>query len=290
MDVRQTITENRLSQTPKHKSDEAYLEAMRRYAEKLLAYPGYAPQEWAERGRYVRINGNGLRPVSIAQENPCGALHVTRTERKTNVGAQKTTQRLAAIMDSAGTKSYSPADGKALWLRKKELRVQAWIISKALIQPDELPGVLCLDDACDELRFVTDELALNKIRADVVLLGRKGTEWFPVFVELKADRHREKVLSQLNNILDLATSPRLAEPFRAFLGACAREPAESIRLERAERLMIWPSLPNTTHQLDKSWPAGVRVIEFDRDVFCVPPAQFTVKFRQSQTRTTTPPP
>ena len=265
-----------MTQTPRHKSNVHYLGEMVCFA-RLLRSSGHDPALWAAKGRYVRVNGAGLRPVSISKENPCGALRVTGGDSAGKViRTRRTIDNLADILRDATHATRSP-DGMELWQRKKEHRVQAWLITEALLRPDRLPAELHLDNVCDELRFVTDEIALNGIRADVILLARKGREWFPIFIELKAGRDLKVVIGQLESIARLVAAEDVREVFRELLSACTDVSASAIRIEHARRMVIWARPKGQPSRELASRLGDALVREFNPDIFSKPPDAFQVR-------------
>lgn len=242
------------------KTPAQYLKQMTEFASRLHE-KGLDHAAWAADKRYVRINGGGLRVVSLCADSPCGAVD--------GHGVCKTTRRL----DEA---RYAPIpSGKPK--SKPEHLWQAALIEHALRWPDALPDLLHLRDACDELRFVTDELSLRTIRADVVLMGRRGTTWFPVFVELKVQRSMTRLLEQLGAVVELSNLDETTRAaFKEFvsvaahtydskkppcLGAIRSIPGE-IDLDRALKVMIWPSTTGVSTHIERARQRGVRVLEF----------------------------
>ena len=247
-----------------------YLDQMAGFAGRLHE-AGLDHAGWAADKRYVRINGGGLRVVSLCADSPCGKVE--------GHGVCKTTRRL----DKARYAPIPPGEPKS----KPEHLWQAALIEHALRWPDALPEVLHLRDACDELRFVTDELSLtdeirnSTIRADVVLLGRRGATWFPVFVELKVQRSMKRLLEQLDanaGLSNLDDTTRAA--FKKFVAAAAhtydskKSPrqdaihniAGEIDLDHALKVMIWPSTTGVSTHLERARQKGVRVLEFSEGV------------------------
>lgn len=206
---------------------------------------------WAAEKRYVRINGGGLRVVSLCAESPCGAVK--------GHGVLKTIR----CLDKALNAPREPGEPKS----KPEHLWQAALIEHALRWPEALVGLLHLRDACDELRFVTDELSLRTIRADVVLVGRRGTTWFPVFVELKVKRSMTRLLEQLDTVAELSNlDETTCIAFKEFVSVAAHIEASKfageIDLDRALKVMIWPSTPGVSTHLERARKQGVRVLEF----------------------------
>lgn len=226
---------------------------------------------WAADKRYVRINGGGLRVVSLCKERPCGRVDGYGT-RKTIKGLNDQEARQAKIPQGKPT-------------AKPEHHWQAALIEHALRWPEALPHLLHLRDACDELRFVTDELSLAGIRADVVLLGCSGSTWFPVFVELKVQRNETRLLDQLTSIseitnLDETTRSAFKNLLRIAAQAYGAQVADNVDLDRALKVMIWPSTSGTARPRDKVKQLKVHVLEFTKgegpgDRFDAASLQFT---------------
>ena len=208
---------------------------------------------WAEDKRYIRINGGGLRVVSLCANSPCGAVD-GQGVRKTTRGLVDTDETARRARIPAGAPKSKP---EHLW--------QAALIEHAIRWRHQLPELLHLRDACDELGFVTDELSLGAIRADVVLVGRRGASWFPVFVELKVKRSMKRLLEQLNAINELSKLDETTRAaFKKFVSSAARvygsEIGSGIDLDCALKVMIWPSTQGVSTHLARA--QQVRVLEF----------------------------
>jgi hypothetical protein len=187
--------------------------------------------EIAKNHYYIRIGGNGFRLVSIHLDNPCGSVYIDNRP----IGS---TSKLDAVFDQAIVASHRvgpPGNGK------REHRVQAHLIHRALTQPGELPALLDCTDLFDELLFLSDEFRLDDIRADIIALGRKGSRYFPVFIELKATRTLKRVIDQLEGITNrMATRPCAASDFFAAASGIVAGQIEMTPL----RLIIWPTRGN----------------------------------------------
>lgn len=228
----------------------AYLDLMADYALALCA-AGIDQAGWAEDLRYIRVNGGGLRPISICNNNPCGAL-VGYGRVKSKVNEQLMQARNA------------PAQVPSAKASKPELRLQARLIEHALRSPQTLPALLHLTDQCDELRFVTDELRVGDIRADVVLLGSKDGVWFPAFIELKNGRELKRLLQQLRNIVRyVSDEPDARLAFARFAMAAAGAKGE-FDFGRLIEIIIWPALPDPSRASEETRALlkGRHVLEF----------------------------
>jgi hypothetical protein len=93
----------------------------------------------------------------------------------------------------------------------------------------------------DELIFVTDELKAGDIRADLIALGGKAGEYFPVFIELKGIRLR-RVIEQL--ILAQQKAAMVKDSFIEMLVKGTDKTAESISFDKYKLFAIWPEAPS----------------------------------------------
>ena len=175
--------------------------------------------------RYVRINSSKFRAVSLDAENPCG--HLVRDKKPVGVKMLESARSDAA---DRHCENHNPGN------KKPEHRVQAFVIWQALTNPRGLPKVLGIERYVDALWFVTDELSLPPIRADIIMLGERGGLYFPVFIELKHGRTTE-VERQLNGAVKIATE--VSKEFRQFLSDATGKPIESIQMEHSMPMAIW---------------------------------------------------
>ncbi len=178
--------------------------------------------------RYVRINSSGFRAVSLDSENPCGRL--VRGDKK--VGSKILE---SALKDAKDDSCNNPRLGNG----KPEHKVQASIIWDALTNPKGLPETLKITSYADSLWFVTDELSLGVIRADVIMLGELNGRFFPVFIELKYGRSTE-VGTQVKEAFKLAS--KHTPEFCSFLAAATGKLADKIEMKNAVLLVIWGSI------------------------------------------------
>lgn len=233
-------------------SNARYLNAMADHAEQLRGADDIDHAKWAEALKYIRVNGSGVRPISICNDNPCGALEGFD-------GSSPVSPDLRKGID-APVAALSPN------ARKNELRLQARLIEHALRSPETLPALLHLSEQCDELRLVTDELKVNNVRADVVLLGRKGEVYFPVFIELKNDRTLDRLIEQLNNIVQyVGEYPAARMAFERFAMAYGNPNiAGPFDFDRRITVIIWPALadPSRAPARTRDLVAGLHVLEF----------------------------
>lgn len=225
-----------------------YLEKMTGFAKKLKD-SGINPTEWAARKRYVRVNGGGLRPISLCHVSPCGAL----------VGF-KTRENTRGLKEAINAPIPRPD-----YIRKKpEHRVQAALIEHALRWPVKVPEFLHLQDECDEIRFVTDEFKIEDIRADVVMIGFKSGVWFPIFIELKAIRSKTEVVGQVLKIKEKVSRLDTALSFIEFVKT-ASDIKGDVDLRKSIVMIVWPAAQGRPLSLDETLARGIRVLEFERN-------------------------
>jgi len=224
-----------------------YLNKMANFARERAAHTGgYKPAELARNYRYIRIGGNGFRAISIDPRHPCGALEGIATS---NAKFDKAFARFDALPKGGAIGDSGD--------RKPEHRLQAYLIQRALATPGTMPHLLACDDIFDELWFITDELKLGDIRADMVFLGRKGTQYFPVLLELKVNRALGRLIEQLDGAeRALKTFNREAVDFLTWaIRPILELKCEQIDISRGHCLIVWPSLQD-------SRKASVRVGEW----------------------------
>lgn len=239
---------------PLAESNARYLTAMAQHAEQLLAAQDIDHAKWAQALKYIRVNGSGVRPISICNDNPCGAL----------VGFEGSMDVNSRLRDGL----HAPVELLNPNARKNELRLQARLIEHALRSPETLPALLHLTDQCDELRLVTDELKVNNVRADVVLLGKKDDVYFPVFIELKNERTLGRLIEQLDNIVRyVGEYPAARNAFERFAMAYRGSDAEGrFDFDRKISVIIWESLDDFSKapRSTRERIAGLHVLEFPK--------------------------
>lgn len=230
----------------KHNAD-YYLKRMEKFArERIPLWGRHKAAELAEKFHYIRIGGNGFRAVSIHPMQPCGEL-------KGFPAPDKSFSKVLKDLKSLPVSNDPDPPGKD----KKEHHLQAYLIRIALTRPDDMPKLLACDDIVDELVFVTDELNFdNKVRADLVFLGRKGKTYFPIFIELKVKRELKQLMKQLSNAERIAKEfPKEATDF--FSAAVAPDlilDDQQFEIHAPRSVIVWPRAKNpavTSKNIDK---------------------------------------
>ncbi len=225
----------------------------------------------AKASQYVRILGDGFRAVSISDENPCGRLL-----DKDGNEIKKDVDLKVVIKNAKSVKKYKPRGNKP------EHRLQAFLIRAALQNEQEFGRfhhlLPMLKNTFDEIIFVTDELAIKpgkgqeERRADIIALGSKDGEFFPVFVELKNDRLLTELKDQLNGASKLIwEDERARAPFRRFLSAVSGVEIDRIRHDAgaARKMLIWPKSASgeEVRRVSEARQEGFLIVDFEPTYF-----------------------
>jgi hypothetical protein len=220
-----------------------------------------AHKDLAKASRYIRILGRDFRPVSISDVNPCGHLRDKDDEEIGNCPS----------LTDAIAKARSATERKP-GADKPEHRVQAFLIRAAMQNDLRFGQVLPIfSDVFDELIFVTDELAVKpgnekkEYRTDIVALGGKREQFFPVFIELKNERLLGELKKQLDSAYNMLwKNDRAREPLRRFLSAVSGVELAKIDQE-ARKMIIWPkSLSGIESELvEQARNEGFLIVDFE---------------------------
>lgn len=179
--------------------------------------------------RYIRINSKGYRVVSLDYENPCGALYSSSGEEITETtNIQEAREQLSKELENH----------ELINKDKPEHRLQAFIIHTALTRPEGISLFLGCKAEFDELIFIDDEFTIENIRADMIFLGRKGNNYFPVFIELKVARFAKELQKQLENIHDYLEKYDTA--FIKYLSSASGISKDKIDYSKSKQVAIWP--------------------------------------------------
>jgi hypothetical protein len=202
----------------------------------------------ARQHRYVRLRGESVRPVSLHPDTPLGELVVNGKVfgEVSNVAGLKAL--LKSDLEAPGP-TRAPTDRDV----GEERLLQCFLIREVLqsgrwLHP-LMPGLA--DHGIDELKFVCDELNIGigarmpdgseKVtRGDIIALGRRGATWFPVFIELKYDRHLKRLLEQLQAIQCELLAGGVADAFRRLLATVAGVDETTIDMTASRKMLVWP--------------------------------------------------
>ena len=191
--------------------------------------------ELAEKWIYIRVGGVNYRPISIHEANPCGRL--TKADGSGNIigGTKNIENAFKNALKSSEANKYSPGNAKL------EHRLQAGLIHYAIKNQFLINGRFNgFEDYFDKLIFITDELKIEDIRADIIALGSKDGKYFPVFIELKSVRTYTQVARQLTNVAYKAKKSEVY--FVKMLARATGIEEHSILFDEYKLIAVWPSL------------------------------------------------
>lgn len=224
--------------------------------------------ELARDSKYIRICGESFRAVSLLDSYPlCGV----------NKSGSKRLDTILKQLELWKGDSLAPEVLK----HKGERRLQCWLIHNALQNKRDLMKPLGLgNEIFDKLLFALDEVSLGDsnhslenlsgfkstidceneikiVRSDIIAVGIKNKEVFPVIIELKYDRSRKRLKEQLENFRKLIEI--FNEEFKQLLKDCTGHVVNS----EPKKILIWPALENTNHvTINELHKEGIGVIEF----------------------------
>jgi hypothetical protein len=210
---------------------------MANYAKELQKFDHAA---LAAQGKYIRIQGESVRLISIDPQTPLCKLQIDGVD----LGNSKSVSELVRNIDAAQQLESSRKPGE-------ERAMQAYIIKAALTNNRSLSSLFhgLIEYGIDELMFICDELSVGDrntedqgatYRADLIALGKKDGICFPVFIELKYSRALGRLIEQLDNIQNEMMKPDVSPSFLKLLSEVSGVPKESIDLGLAKRMVVWP--------------------------------------------------
>jgi hypothetical protein len=218
-------------------SDNSWIRYLIERGQRLAAWQGKQQEmrQLAEQSIYIRVGGGQFRAVSIHPNNPCGRLR--RKETGKDIGGTKgLDSALKSAREAASADTVKPNN------RKSEHVVQAGLIHHALTHDlllnDRFSGFA---EFFDDLIFITDELKVGDVggvRADILALGRKDGVYFPVFIELKAERSFERVVGQLLDAQGRMATVR--DSFIDMLASATGNAARNIAFNNYKLVVAWP--------------------------------------------------
>lgn len=242
------------------KKNKARLELMAERAKERGAFLERHLTNLNTRKCYIRITGSGYRAVSVDNNYPlCGF-------RKHQV------KKIELMLEHCAKDLIRSVKGR------HERRIQSHLIEYALTHNLNLKPALGLDDTVyDELLFALDEVPIvnidNKavIRCDILTVGVRGKNTFPVLIELKSDRQKTELGRQLGDFCVLMNH-KFPSQFAKLLGNCVNK---EVKMSKIGKIVIWPAPDRKTER--KTMPdfekEGIDVIEYkgnpDKDVASV---------------------
>lgn len=211
-----------------------------------LKAEGWDRHKEASDNKYIRINGDSMRIVSLEDKSALNGIGGKFYDvKKSKAESDKNLKDL----------STEEANGrKSAFEIKKERRLQAHIIKKSLADGGSLLGkklLICLKDiGFEELLFVTDEISFGDknyqpiVRCDLFAVGIQRENVFPVLIELKSTRSLGRLFQQLDNASFDLGDPRIpAQEDRSklisdFIESVTRKIITSYDVKK---ILIWPS-------------------------------------------------
>jgi hypothetical protein len=192
----------------------------------------------AQANKYIRINGESYRAVSLADESPLCQF-------------SKTGSPTLSIIKSHFEKTPDP-NGLSLE-KKRERRLQSRIIKQALMKSRNLLDNSLFGEALkgqfDELIFALDEISFGdknhlplngrkNSRCDLVAVGKYGDEVFPVVIELKYTRSLGILFEQLDNVCTEINKhhDKFFTLLETVTGMSISKNAET------RKILVWPAL------------------------------------------------
>jgi len=242
---------------------EKRFELMVNMAEKLRNKTNYS--QLADKEQYIRICGEGYMSVSLADKSPL-----------LGIGAQE--EEIEKVLKHLEEKQAKELSDK-VWKSKKERRLQAWLIKRALTHNRSLRESLRLEDHFGELLFCLDEVSLGDsnherddskdrpkiVRSDILALGLQGGVYYPVLIELKYKRELKRLIEQLDNFIkDVEDHSSVNDVFIDLLRTCSGVEKSANLSNNFKKIIIWPKSKNprksTVEKLNEN---GVLEIEYE---------------------------
>lgn len=231
------------------------LKKMVKMAQELRQCEDFNSKEYAQRNNYVRIGGESFRAVSLFDSYPLCGIGKS--------GSRKLATVLGHFEKAVNSNSKRELNARVLD-HKKERRLQCWLVREALLNDGSLIKPLNLGkEHFDELWFALDEVSIgdkshpindlaaqitlspeqegkkmNAVRCDILAVGVIGKEVFPVVIELKSKRDKDRLQKQLNNFENLLKYKHFEPYFSDLLEACTGLKINS----NCRKIIIWPAL------------------------------------------------
>jgi hypothetical protein len=200
-------------------------------------------RELARDFKHIRLGGNGFMGVSLHWLSPLKGH---------------------SSAPAKSIETISSHFGKAVPIPDTdfpEQRLQGWLIREAMMNDRNLKIPLQLNSEFDELVFALDEVSIggrgvsvndlqlpvalldakDAVRCDLLAVGRKGSDVFPVVIELKVDRKEKRLHDQLNNFAKLMVL--FNRHFIDLLNEVVKDTdlkLSEISYEKVRKIMVWP--------------------------------------------------
>jgi hypothetical protein len=228
------------------------LKQMAKRAEERREFLKYHGAELSEKDRYIRIDGEGYRAVSLNDKTPlCGF-------------AKRGAKNIDTILGHFENNERELREPRR---KVPERHIQCWLIKQALKNKCDLKSTILSSDntVYDELLFALDEVSLGDAkhspiyRCDVLAVGVDKDGAFPVLIELKSGRKQDELIKQLDKFSK--EIERYAVEFAKLLSACT---GEEITVPKVRKMVIWPGSRLAREDTPKNYDeAGVDVVEYE---------------------------
>jgi len=248
---------------------------------------------------YIRIGGNGFRAVSVAETSPLASYGkmVEKNDKKVWMSTA-TVKNWSTVCKHLDYNEPAGINGT-----KEERRLQAYMIRRAIQTKEnslrELIGNMIGGVEFDDILFAFDEISLGDqyqkvpfrnpingeadgiIRCDLLCVGRRGDEGWPILVELKYDRQLGRLFEQLDEF-SLFVTKHYKNEFSELLMAATDV---QVNCDKCYKVLVWPGNENETDSTKKRLKeSDVQVIEYtvtetipDADGDVLKSASFAVK-------------
>lgn len=205
---------------------------------------------------YIRIRAEDYRAVSLNGKTPL--CHF----------AQGGAKNIDTVKKHFMKDPSERFDKEVSRIKKPERSIQCWIIKQALAHQLDLKRVLCLDNIIyEELLFALDEVSLGDKdhkpikRCDILAVGVRKAQAFPVLIELKWDHQLTTLVRQLNQFCEEIMEHKGA--FAELLKNCS---GRKVDASRTEKMIIWNYKGNLKRGTKQKLREGnIKLVEYKGD-------------------------
>jgi len=212
-----------------------------------VKFAGWNESERAKNDQYIRINGEGVRAVSLADRSALCGYEKTSSHKDPSKVIEHFARNLGAFNDKT-------------FASKQERRMQSYLIKQALLNKRSLlgkSGLFCLNGMFDELLFALDEVSFgdNKldnepddeehpkvVRCDILAVGVKDGDVFPVLIELKSVRSLQRLGDQLKYAAkDISWNPDRISAIATLLSLVTGQKFSNYSAGKICKILVWPA-------------------------------------------------
>lgn len=224
------------------------LRNMKRLVDELNSdFVGWNETERASKDQYIRINGEGVRAVSLADKSALCGYGKTSSHKVPKTAIE----HFEFIPNDLVEKTFST---------KQERRMQSHLIKQALLNNRSLLGagaLSCLSEKFDELLFALDEVSFGDnnleiepddnehpkiVRCDILAVGIKDGDVFPVLIELKSVRSLQRLGAQLEYAAkDISCNSARISAMATLLSTVTRKKLNSYSADKICKILVWPA-------------------------------------------------